>query len=66
MKHNGDDRMRISFIVVALNAGESLRALLGDLRAQTLPMEQLEVLLVDSGSSDDTLAVMEMFAQNAP
>ena len=30
--------MRISFIVVALNAGESLRALLGDLRAQTLPM----------------------------
>ena len=66
MKHNGDDRMRISFIVVALNAGESLRALLSDLRAQTLPMEQLEVLLVDSGSSDDTLAVMEMFAQNAP
>ena len=66
MKHNGDDRMRISFIVVALNAGESLRALLGDLRAQTLPMEQLEVLLVDSGSSDDTLAVMEAFAQDAP
>ena len=66
MKHNGDDRMRISFIVVALNAGESLRALLGDLRAQTLPMEQLEVLLVDSGSSDDTLDVMEAFAQDAP
>ena len=44
MKHNGDDRMRISFIVVALNAGESLRALLDDLRAQTLPPEQLEVL----------------------
>ena len=42
MKHNGDDRMRISFIVVALNAGESLRALLSDLRAQTLPMEQLD------------------------
>ena len=66
MMHNGDDRMRISFIVVALNAGESLRALLGDLRAQTLPMEQLEVLLVDSGSSDDTLDVMEAFAQDAP
>ena len=66
MKHNGDDRMRISFIVVALNAGESLRALLSDLRAQTLPMEQLEVLLVDSGSTDDTLAVMEAFAKSAP
>ena len=58
--------MRISFIVVALNAGGSLRALLDDLRAQTLPPEQLEVLLVDSGSTDDTLAVMEAFAKSAP
>ena len=66
MKHNGDDRMKISFIVVALNAGGSLRALLDDLRAQTLPPEQLEVLLVDSGSTDDTLAVMEAFANSAP
>lgn len=58
--------MKISFIVVALNAGESLRALLDDLRAQTWPPEQLEVLLVDSCSADDTLAVMQAFAKSAP
>jgi len=58
--------MKISFIVVALNAAASLPALLDDLRAQTLPPEQIEVLLVDSASGDHTLAVMREFAANAP
>ena len=58
--------MKISFIVVALNAAAPLRLLLGDLCAQTLPPEQIEVLLVDSVSSDDTRAVMCSFADSAP
>lgn len=57
--------MKISFIVVALNAQESLPALLDDLRKQTLPPEQLEVLLVDSCSTDGTFAVMRAFADDA-
>ena len=56
----------ISFIVVAYNAAASLPLLLGDLRAQTLPHEQLEVLLVDSASTDGTHRVMEQFSAGAP
>ena len=56
----------ISFIVVAYNAAASLPLLLGDLRAQTLPPEQLEVLLVDSASTDGTRRVMEQFSAGAP
>ena len=39
---------KISFIVVAYNAAQSLDALLGDLLAQTVDPRQLEALLVDS------------------
>ena len=58
--------MKISFIVVALNAGGCLGLLLNDLRAQTLPPEQIELLLVDSASRDNTLEVMNAFAASAP
>ena len=58
--------MKISFIVVALNAAASLPALFDDLRAQTLSPQSIEVLLVDSMSGDDTLAVMQRFAADAP
>jgi len=58
--------MKISFIIVALNAGGCLNLLLDDLRAQTLPPEQVELLLVDSDSADNTLEVMHAFAASAP
>ena len=58
--------MTISFIVVAYNAAACLPLLLDDLLAQTLPPEQLEVLLVDSASSDGTRRVMEAFSADAP
>ena len=58
--------MKISFIVVALNAGGCLGLLLDDLRAQTLPPERIELLLVDSASQDNTLEVMHAFAASAP
>lgn len=56
----------ISFIVVAYNAAAHLPLLLSDLRAQVLQEAQLEVLLVDSASTDDTRRVMEEFAATAP
>ena len=58
--------MKISFIIVALNAGKCLGLLLHDLRDQTRPPEQIELLLVDSASGDNTLEVMREFAASAP
>ena len=58
--------MKISFIVVAYNAAQCLGDLLGDLLRQTLPATQLEAILVDSASTDDTAGVMRRFAANAP
>lgn len=58
--------MRISFIVVAYNAAGSLRALLDDLLAQTVSDVQIEALLVDSASTDETRALMLEFAKTAP
>ena len=58
--------MKISFIVVAYNAAQCLGDLLGDLLRQTLPAAQLEALLVDSASTDDTAAIMRRFAGGAP
>lgn len=57
---------KISFIVVAYNAAQSLDALLGDLLSQTIAPEHLEALLVDSASTDDTAQIMRRFAARAP
>ena len=57
---------KISFIIVAYNAEHCLGALLDDLLRQTIPAEQIELLLVDSASTDDTRKVMQAFAKEAP
>ena len=57
---------KVSFIIVAYNAEKSLGALLDDLLAQTLAPRQLEVLLVDSASSDGTRQMMCDFSKRAP
>lgn len=44
----------VSVVVPARNAAESLPVLLGSLRAQTLPAERFEVIVVDNGSTDAT------------
>ena len=58
--------MKISFIVVAFNAAKHLGALLEDVKNQTIPKEQIELLLVDSASTDDTAKIMRTFAKDAP
>ena len=47
----------MSVIVPAKDAAASLGSLLASLRAQTLPAERFEVIVVDNGSSDDTAGV---------
>jgi glycosyltransferase involved in cell wall biosynthesis len=53
--------MRVSVILTVLNEGESVRAVLESLAAQTrLPDE---VVICDGGSRDETLAVLHEFAR---
>lgn len=55
--------MKISVAVVAYNEAETLPKLLLDIAEQDYPHEKMEVLLIDSGSSDGTLACMEAFSR---
>lgn len=54
--------MIVSFAVVAYNEAETLPRLLRDLAGQDYPHEKVEVLLIDSMSTDDTARIMEDFA----
>lgn len=55
---DGREPSSISVIVRALNSARTLPACLESVRAQTLPAE---VVLVDSGSTDDTVALARSF-----
>lgn len=50
--------MLVSFIVVALNAGDKLNKLIGDLKRQDYDQSKIEVIFVDSNSTDNTKEVM--------
>lgn len=52
----------ISLIVIVLNGEQSLPALFGSIRAQSFDHRQIELILVDSMSSDGTRKLMEDFA----
>jgi glycosyltransferase involved in cell wall biosynthesis len=54
----------ISVIVTVLNEGESIRLLMDSLAAQTRKPD--EVVIVDGGSRDNTVAVLEKYAQSLP
>lgn len=56
--------MKLSFIIVAYNAGNSLQNSLGSLLEQDYPHENIEVILVDGLSSDNTKRTMLDFQQN--
>ncbi len=55
--------MIVSFVVVAYNAEKTLPVLLSDLCKQDYPHNKIEVLLIDSMSTDGTKALMEEFAK---
>lgn len=56
--------MKVSFVIVARNEEKNLLKVLCDLTKQDYPLSKIEVLLVDSCSSDSTFAVMEEFSRN--
>lgn len=51
----------VSFIVVILNSAKSLPDLLQDIVAQDYPKENFEILLVDGGSTDNSLKILHAF-----
>ncbi len=56
--------MRVSVICTVLNEGDSIRRLLDSLTNQTRPAD--EVVIVDGGSSDNTVAVIRTYGDRLP
>jgi succinoglycan biosynthesis protein ExoA len=57
---------RVSLLIAVRNEGKHLSRTLESVCAQTCPPEWLEVLVLDGGSSDDTVAIAESFASRLP
>ena len=53
--------MLVTFIIVAYNAEKVIEKCLDSLNAQKYPHKQIEVILVDSSSTDNTKAIMQQF-----
>ncbi|MEO7360453.1 MAG: glycosyltransferase [Gemmatimonadaceae bacterium] len=59
-KRDGTNLM-ISVIVPARNESKIIRQCLSALRAQSLPADQFEIVVVDNGSTDDTVEIAQQF-----
>lgn len=57
-------RSKITVISTVLNEEKSIAELLEALSTQTFPFE--EIIVVDAGSKDQTVAIMEKYAQSLP
>ncbi len=56
--------VKVSFIIIAYNAESHLNDLLSDVRRQTFPHDKVEIILVDSCSSDGTKKLFQEFEDN--
>lgn len=56
--------MKVSFIIIAYNAEETLGTLLENLKEQDYNHELIEVILIDSNSTDRTMEIMNNFKKN--
>lgn len=66
MKNNTgkiENEMTVSLGVVAYNEASVIQAILQDIATQDYPHERMELLLVDSASTDDTRSKLEEFAE---
>lgn len=60
----GREILVISLIATVLNEGQSIHRLMRSLVAQTRPPD--EIVIVDGGSRDDTVAIMQSYADKLP
>ena len=56
--------LTVSLCVVAYNEEKHLPSVLNDLQSQTYPHELIEIVLVDSASTDSTHSIMQEFKSN--
>jgi glycosyltransferase involved in cell wall biosynthesis len=56
----------ISVVIPAFNEEANIEKCLNALRAQTLPRERFEVIVVDNGSTDSTVAMANRFKTSLP
>lgn len=54
--------MKVSIGIIALNEQGNIDTILGNILEQTYPLADIELVLVDSGSSDGTKGIMTQFA----
>lgn len=55
---------KVTFIVIAYNAGDKLNSLIKDLKNQTYDHKLIEIVLVDSLSTDNTKDIMNDFSKS--
>lgn len=55
--------MKVSLAVIALNEEKSLPNLLQDIKNQDFNHQDIEIILVDSGSEDSTKDIMTKFKE---
>lgn len=60
------DSTEISVVIVLQDRAETIPTVLAHLEQQSLPAARYEVVVVDNGSSDGSLAVLERYAAGAP
>lgn len=58
------DRPKVSIVIIALNEEKALPILLDSIRVQTYDHKRIEIILVDSMSTDTTRVIMNDFAEN--
>jgi cellulose synthase/poly-beta-1,6-N-acetylglucosamine synthase-like glycosyltransferase len=63
MSHSGANGSapRVSVVIPAYNAADTLPACLAALRRQTVPLDPAEIVVVDDGSEDGTAAIPDAF-----
>jgi glycosyltransferase involved in cell wall biosynthesis len=61
-----DHTARFSIVSAVYNVGAYLEAFIASIEAQTFPLERLQVIVVDDGSTDDCLAQLEAWQQRRP
>lgn len=57
--------MKVSVLVIALNEEKTLPGLLEDIKNQTYPHYKIEIVLVDSASTDNTKEIMNKFREDS-
>ncbi|HEV7205696.1 MAG TPA: glycosyltransferase family A protein, partial [Jatrophihabitans sp.] len=62
----GERAPRFSIVTAAYNVGRYLQDFIDSIEAQTHGLDDIEVVMVDDGSTDDTLVMLEQWAERRP